>query len=293
MSKINVNLYGGKSLFGGKETPLEAEIIYCDMHENCSLYKENKCLRCRMSFTSNVCKYGSCNTVKGYTSRASKYHEFKDKYTEDENYSKLEHPNYERFAVVGNYYWFNFSYLYVAKYDPEKHKDNCGRQIINNYVVDSSCFAQSSCFIDKSDMTAEFLDAILSKTPRSFMGSIISEYQSKVVPDIVNQMKKVDTELFDKLCAVNEKYKNMLPNYLGKYAYISTLVSGSVIKDCHGDEYTVVKDDNMIDTYLAGTVKSGWVPFSAKEASVKVILKGTETIKVENNDWCDDKTKFS
>ena len=30
MEQISVTLYGGKGLFGGKETPLEAELIFCD-----------------------------------------------------------------------------------------------------------------------------------------------------------------------------------------------------------------------------------------------------------------------
>lgn len=43
MDKINVNLYGGKSIFGGRETPLEAEMTYCDKYKNCSFYKQGKC----------------------------------------------------------------------------------------------------------------------------------------------------------------------------------------------------------------------------------------------------------
>ena len=45
--KINVMLYGGKSIFGGKETPIEADEIFCDRASECTFYKENKCLRCR------------------------------------------------------------------------------------------------------------------------------------------------------------------------------------------------------------------------------------------------------
>lgn len=45
MDKINVDLYGGKSIFGGRETPLEAEITYCDKYKVCSFYKKGKCFR--------------------------------------------------------------------------------------------------------------------------------------------------------------------------------------------------------------------------------------------------------
>ena len=55
MEKINVQLYGGKGIFGGRETPLEADVIYCGNKDNCSLYKEKKCLLCR-SFGGDTCK---------------------------------------------------------------------------------------------------------------------------------------------------------------------------------------------------------------------------------------------
>ena len=78
MNKINVNLYGGKSLFGGKESPLEADEIYCDRADKCSFYADDKCLRCR-SFLAPVCKFGKNSVIKGYTSRATKYYDFKEK----------------------------------------------------------------------------------------------------------------------------------------------------------------------------------------------------------------------
>lgn len=78
MQKINVNLYGGKGIFGGKESPLEASIIYCDHCNDCSFYRESKCLRVR-SFLSPTCKFGRVETIKGYTSRAVKYWDFKKK----------------------------------------------------------------------------------------------------------------------------------------------------------------------------------------------------------------------
>ena len=42
MKKINVDLYGGKGLFGGRETPLEAEEIFCDRFEQCTYSSPKK-----------------------------------------------------------------------------------------------------------------------------------------------------------------------------------------------------------------------------------------------------------
>lgn len=56
MDKININLYGGKSIFGGRETPLNADITYCDKYKECSFYKKGKCF-CAGRIGPN-CKYG-------------------------------------------------------------------------------------------------------------------------------------------------------------------------------------------------------------------------------------------
>ena len=81
--KINVELYGGKSIFSRKETPLEADEIYCDRANQCTFYAENTCLRCRSPFAPS-CKFGETKCTNGYTSRARKYYSFKSKYENDE-----------------------------------------------------------------------------------------------------------------------------------------------------------------------------------------------------------------
>lgn len=104
MGKICVGLYGGKSIFDGRETPLEGDTIYCECSDRCSLYQEGKCLCVR--HLGIRCPHGTVTTEKGYTSRAKKYKTFREKYTNDETYANLKSPLYNRFAVVGNNYWF-------------------------------------------------------------------------------------------------------------------------------------------------------------------------------------------
>src|SRR5262245_37737206 len=89
MTIINVGLYGGKGIFGGKESPLEASIIYCSKHDKCSFYKSGQCLLVR-SFGNTGCKFGRAVTERGYTSRAKKYYDFKNKWSSHEKYSKLK-----------------------------------------------------------------------------------------------------------------------------------------------------------------------------------------------------------
>ena len=105
MGKICVGLYGGKSIFKGKEVPLQGDTIYCECPDKCSLYKEGKCLCVRR--LGIKCPNGTVTTEKGYTSRAKKYGAFRQKYTGDETYAKLKSPIHNKFAIVGDYYWSN------------------------------------------------------------------------------------------------------------------------------------------------------------------------------------------
>ena len=76
--KININLYGGKSIFKGeREKPLESEITYCDKCDKCSFYKNKTCFNAGRWKAD--CKFGKKEKIKGYTSRASKYYDFKHK----------------------------------------------------------------------------------------------------------------------------------------------------------------------------------------------------------------------
>ena len=106
-------IYNGKGLFGGKETPLEASIISCDKYEQCSYFKNNQCLKVR-SFLSPGCKYGRVNNVKGYTSRAAKYHSFKRQWQEHERYSKLKYPP-QKLGLIGDEIVFPYPYIRITQ----------------------------------------------------------------------------------------------------------------------------------------------------------------------------------
>lgn len=121
MEKINIDLYGGKSIFGGRETALNADITYCNKYKECSFYKKGKCF-CAGRIGPN-CKYGTKENIKGYTSRAIKYNEFRRKYKEDECYAKLNEPN-NKIGKIGDTFVINMRYLH--------EKDGGGYEITTN-----------------------------------------------------------------------------------------------------------------------------------------------------------------
>ena len=66
------------------------------------------------------------------------------------------------------------------------------------------------------------------------MGGIIEEYQNKVVPDIIQALKKVAPEIHKNFIAEYPEF-DVAPNYIGKYAFIKTMVNGSKLEDAHGN----------------------------------------------------------
>lgn len=287
MDKICVNLYGGKSIFGGRETPLEADEIFCDNAKSCTLYKEGKCLCCRAAF-ARKCPNGRVITTKGYTSRARKYGEFRSKYTNDKVYSKLKYPQENYFAILGDKYWFRLTYVAARKAD---ERDDRRRVNEWGYIVDNTAtIGNNQLIIPCDEINIDLLNTILSYIPRTFFGNdIITDYQDKAVPRILNEMKEKAPDLYTQLAEKYPKYKNeeYAPNYVGMWAYTKTLKNGAVIKDCHGNE-GVVKDGKIYcDTYT-----SGFVPFGGKSATVVVEIKDTDVFKITDNSQVDENTKF-
>lgn len=280
MTKINVDLYGGKSLFGGKESPLEADEIFCDRADKCSFYADGKCLRCR-SFLAPKCKFGSNSVTRGYTSRAAKYYDFKQKYQKDELYNKLHYPS-ELAAVIDDVLYMNLKFTLVRK---RAEKDDAWRKDINGYLISEVGFCSGDVFIPISDATNELLYAIFSYKPCAMMGGVIQKYQSKVVPDVLMSLKKCAPKIYTNFILEYPQY-DLKPDYVGKYAYIKTMVDGSVLTDCHGNNFTL-KDGKLIGE----KIKLGFTPFNGVMDCV-VEVADSKTYKVDTNSQCDENTRF-
>lgn len=281
MKKINVELYGGKSLFGGRETPLEADIIYCDCSENCSFYRDNKCLNCR-SFLGATCKKGKVETIKGYTSRAKKYSEFRARYKNDNEYGRLNYPS-DLAALIDDELWLNLQFVHVRK----AKKDDSKWQINEfGYIITDGAMLSNILLLPLSDLNIELLNRIFSFIPYAIMGGEIKKYQNTTVPNIINQLKIIVPDIYYKLIQKYPKY-NIKPNYIGKYAYVRTMTNGSILTDAHGNK-AVLKDGKL---YCESFTK-GFVPFRGKNANCIIDIDEKQTYKITDNSQCDENTKF-
>lgn len=282
--KINVGLYGGKGIFSGKETPLEADEIYCDRANQCTFYAENTCLRCRSPLAPS-CKFGETKCTKGYTSRAKKYHSFKSKYEKDEMYRKLKYPT-KLIAVMGDTLYMNLKYVLVRKM---RKDDDCWKEAANGYLIKDVGFCSGDVFIPLSEVTNKLLYKIFSYKPCAIMGGIIKAYQEKVVPDILQDMKKVAPEIYKKFISEHPQY-DLKPNYIGKTAYINSLKPNT--KFHHKNSEWIFDGEYISTANFDIGLGSPWLWQDACRADIKIKVNDKMTIEINDNSIVDENTKF-
>lgn len=284
MKKINVELYGGKSIFGGRETPLEADEIYCDRSERCSYYQSGKCLRCR-SFLAPSCKFGKNNVIKGYTSRAHKYRLFKNEHQNDEVYSKLEYPT-ERVGVMGDTLYINYQYGTVRK---RRDTDEKWIKDVDGYIIETGCY-KSSVFIPLKEVTNTLLYAIFSNEPRAMLGGLIGDYQKKIVPDIIQSLKRVAPEIHKNFIKEYPQYDKE-PNYVGKKVFVNSLKPNTKFKV--NDKEWVFDGEYVMGTDFDICLSSPWWSTNGSIADVKIKVNEKMTIEVNDNSIVDENTRFA
>lgn len=270
MNKICINLYGGKPLFSGKEKPLTADIIYCDYADTCSLCKNGKCLRVRR-VGHETCMYGSVERVQGYTSKSSKYYDWRKKYTSDDTYAKLKRvPSSGCFAVMGNYYYFETGWVY-ARFNG------------NDLIIDST---KGHFFLEKDRCTPEMFVRILNFRPTDCFGVEIKKY-ADVLPRLLLDIKTICPDLYAQIIALDPNLDKQF-SFIGKTVYVNTMTENSVLTDDHGNKF-ILKDGNLVcDEY------NGLFSFGDK-AAAKLVVPVTDkmTYSITDESQTDDNTKLA
>ncbi len=271
MEKINIDLYGGKSIFvGGRETALNADITYCDKYKECSFYKKGKCF-CAGRIGPN-CKYGTKENIKGYTSRAIKYNEFRRKYKEDECYAKLDEPE-NKIGKIGDTFVINMRYLH--------EKDGGG------YEITTNIFSHPLIYIQEKDFTNALISIICNGKPRTiFENEIIKDYAEKDVPRFLYELKTEFNEIYERFVNEYAEYKNKKINFIGRKAYIYSLRDGIEIED----KATFVKQGEYLKSIT--NYSSGFLPFNAKETELIIKINPKMTARITDNSQVDENTIF-
>lgn len=274
MNKINVSLYGGKSIFGGKETKLEADIIYCDHCDSCSMYKEGKCLKIR-SFGGAHCKFGSKTIEEGYTSRAKKYYSWKRQFEEDPMYHKLRYPSDLYIATVDDVILINTGFI-------TRNKET------NRLVIETLMFGGGYEWVPREEFTNELLDRICKAVPRTIIDRApVRSYQEKIIPNFLHQFRLLLPERYKEFITEFPQYADVAPNHVGKYAYVRSLRDGIELKDTRNNIF--IKHGNKL---ICAAYNSAFLPFDGKDAQVEMEIPEKATYKITTNNEVDENTIF-
>lgn len=270
MDKINVNLYGGKSIFGGRERPLNADITYCDKYKECSFYKQEKCF-CAGRIGPN-CKFGNKQNIQGYTSRAIKYDDFRRKYKEDECYAKLDEPN-SKIGKIEDIFVINMRYL--------QEREGGG------YKIETSWFSNELIYIPEKQFTNDLIKLICEGIPKTiFDNKPIKDYQEKDVPRFLYELKTEFKEIYDRFVNEYPEHRNKEMNFVGRKAYIYSLRDGIELED----KATFVKQGEYLKSIT--NYSSCFLPFGAKETELIIKINNEMTVKITDNSQVDENTKF-
>ena len=280
MEIISVHLYGGKGIFGGKETPLEAAVISCDRHEQCTYFQNDQCLNIR-GFLSPRCKYGNIRNVKGYTSRATKYSAFKKEWQGHEKYGKLQYPP-TKLGVIGNEVIFPYPYIRITKTEDGSIK-----------ITDPGFGSNLAC-IEKENFTVDLINRICKFRPQAIMGGVIKDYQNKTVPLFLAHLKEVLPEKYEELRQENGELTKEV-SYVGRKALLKTISPSEVFYNA-GIRYQQFNEkwhwDGEALTYISGYVSNFNITKDYEISAIKIIPSDKSTIIISSNEQVSDKTVF-
>ena len=284
MKVIDVKLYGGKGIFGGKETPLEAQITECDKFDVCSLYKNGQCRKLRGR--KNNCEHGKGSIVKGYTSRAAKYHEFKTKWKSHEKYNALK-ETFSYFDIIDGIFSMRTT-LIMTK--PQENQLNSwddfadGISFRTCWNRDDENTYRDGFKIKVEKITINHLNVIYNLKPKAlFDDAEISYYKKEFLRDLTVFLKDNLPLLY---AEYDDNYGFPIVNYIGKKALLKTINKGEIIVGNHKATWDgtniVVKGDSPI-----------WAMFKKIE-EVTTIVKPTDNYEIEitNNNQVNDSTIF-
>lgn len=269
MKKINVCIYGGKSIFGGREVPRRAEIIYCDRSDQCSLYRKNQCLNVTAPFR-NRCKYGKITQEQGYTSRSRKYNELKIKYENDPCNGALNYPYKCKIAKVAGE-------VYIMMPHANFKEDGT--------ITNQAFLSQNVVWKQQSDLTVEFLEKICSLIPLSMTGETIVGYQKEEVPDFLLQLHNIMPSLHKELVYRYPQYD--IPfNFVGKKAFVHSLRNGTRL--IHKDGEFVINGSKLV----CDEFRILFSPFEAKSWRIETEITDDLVTNITSNDQVDEETIF-
>lgn len=266
---ICVHLYG----YGSRDCRLRAEYIYCDRAEECSAYREGKCVNVTTPFGKH-CAIGRVRCVDGGTRRGKKYNELTKQVRKEDAYRKLDYPNCWKVIRVGDLAMLNIPYVDL-------------RMDSGSLCVEPAIFGNREITVEKDVLTSENLHHILNYKPRDFFGECVKAYRDREVPDFLHQLRKLFPEQYTALLAEHPEYGEMQPNYIGRYAKLATCNPEFAYKDARGNQFKMKSGWLVCDEYV-----SSFAPFAAGTTLLKIKITENMRVEITDNGQVTDETVF-
>jgi hypothetical protein len=272
---INIHLYGGKPIFGkGKEEPLTTKITRCNMYNQCSLYAKGMC-----KAVAYRCEHAEVIYKRGFTSRARKYSEFKNKWNSHEMYAHLKNKKTNIYVIGDN--------VYIEFVNIQFDENNKVKSYMDNW------FKDEYIKISKNELTIELIKDICENKPkrRYISGtSIVKDYQKEVTQFLI-ELKTELPKLYKEFVTKYPKFHKEI-NYVGKKALLHTTNKNMQIQIFNGKYYwngTTLK-------YISGRIEFSTIDgkFNNYNEVLVFDLKPNKDVVVEisTNDQVNDNTVF-
>jgi len=265
LEEINVTMFGGKGIFGGRETRKEVVVSSCAFADDCEALKAGRCASSNPRLES--CVNMKTKTVQGYTSRAMKYGEFVRKWKGHDKYGVVKN-GLKRFEHVGN----NLIRINLPHINIEK--------ALNGQSGYSSMNSGKEHYINKDEFGVEELKKIMESYSINLMGGRLDNKKEK--EEMLLAIKEVDRKLYDKYI----KETGTIIDYVGKKAYLNTLKPNVQLTDgwFWDGEYMSKHEENRVDCFVVRGFAYG--------TEIKFKPKGDSVVEVKSNDWVDNNTEF-
>lgn len=244
--------------------------VYCDQHEECSLYKQGRCMGIPQ-FLHPSCSLCELHRVYGYTNRAKAYDRFVKDARNDPTYNALQVPNSVYIYTVGDKVLLDFPYV-----------DFDGTRIKQPNLFGGG----GRCIISKEDFTADYVHTLVNFHPRTVFDNVeIKKYQEEVVPKFLYQLKILLVDVYNELLTTYPEDNRVLSNK-GQKAKVSSLKDGIKLSTNHGT-FTKQGDKLICDRY-----KPLFGLFGVNSLHTEITITEDMIYEIKDDSEWDDDTVF-
>ena len=122
------------------------------------------------------------------------------------------------------------------------------------------------------------------------MGGVIDEYQKKIVPELIQSLKRVAPEVHKRFIKEYPQY-DVEPSYIGKKVFINSLKPNTKFKARNKD--WVFDGEFVVATNYDIGLSSPWWNADGDRADVKIKVNEKMTIEVDDNSIIDENRRFA